>query len=121
METTTQKTPAYVQFQSLTEQRDRLAAALDSMLGTVGDAEWEEHEHALNFEGHDRETCALCEALAVIGWNRGGHHAAKWDALLVACEGLLNWGRDHLSPVHDPEAHKLLVAAHNAIAKVKGE
>ena len=37
--------------------------------------------------------------------------------LLSALNGLLNWGRDRISPVHNPEAHALLVAAHNAIAK----
>ena len=37
--------------------------------------------------------------------------------LLDALTALLNWGRDHLSPVHNPEAHTLLVAAHNAINK----
>lgn len=41
--------------------------------------------------------------------------------LLDALTGLLEWGRDHLSPVHEPEAHTLLVASYNAIAKAKGE
>lgn len=40
--------------------------------------------------------------------------------LLEALNNLLNWGRDHLSPVHNPEAHDLLIAAHNAIAKATG-
>lgn len=40
--------------------------------------------------------------------------------LLTALEGLLDWGRDNLSPVHNSDAHPLLVAAHNAIAKAKG-
>lgn len=37
--------------------------------------------------------------------------------LLDALSNLLNWGRDHLSPVHEPETLPLLIAAHNAIAK----
>ena len=37
--------------------------------------------------------------------------------LLEALTALLNWGRGHLSPVHNPEAHTLLVAAHKAINK----
>jgi hypothetical protein len=41
--------------------------------------------------------------------------------LLAALDGLLEWGRDNLSPVHNPGAHELLVAAYNAIAKAKGE
>lgn len=40
--------------------------------------------------------------------------------LLKALHDLLNWGRDHISPVHNPDAHTLLVAAHEAIAKATG-
>ena len=43
-------------------------------------------------------------------------HAAS-DDVRSALRGLLDWGRDHLSPLHDPEAHTLLGAAHNALAK----
>lgn len=40
--------------------------------------------------------------------------------LLDALNNLLNWGRDHISPVHNPEAHTMLIAAHNAINKATG-
>lgn len=40
--------------------------------------------------------------------------------LLAALELLLAWGRDNLSPVHNPGCHPLLLAAHEAIAKAKG-
>jgi len=57
--------------------------------------------------------------------NQNGIVTTEQDALLIAAApelldaltALLNWGRDHLSPVHNPEAHTLLVAAHNAINK----
>jgi hypothetical protein len=52
-------------------------------------------------------------------WN--GDLIATAPELLVVLQSLLDWGRDHLSPVHDPEAHALLVKAHQAIAKAKGE
>lgn len=40
--------------------------------------------------------------------------------LLAALVGLLDWGRDNLSSVHNPEAHALLVAAHSVITKARG-
>ena len=40
--------------------------------------------------------------------------------IFSALKALLDWGREHLSPVHDPEAHALLVNAHQAIANAEG-
>lgn len=41
--------------------------------------------------------------------------------LLEICKKLLDWGRDHISPVHNPEANVLLIKAHTAINKATGE
>lgn len=41
--------------------------------------------------------------------------------LFEALEGLLEWGRNHTSPIDPNSPHELLVAAHHAIAKAKGE
>jgi hypothetical protein len=45
-------------------------------------------------------------------------------ALLVAAprmaealRAILAWGREHLSPVHNPDAHPLLVEAHEALTQ----
>jgi len=46
---------------------------------------------------------------------------ASAPKLLKACKDLLNWGRDHISPVHNPEALVLLINAHAAIVKATGE
>lgn len=40
--------------------------------------------------------------------------------LLEVCKELLDWGRDHISTVHNPEANVLLIKAHTAIAKATG-
>jgi hypothetical protein len=38
-------------------------------------------------------------------------------AMREALEALLDWGRDHLSPVHHPGARELLVRAHHALGR----
>lgn len=54
------------------------------------------------------------------GWSEA-HANAKLIAaapeLLAALLALLNWGRANLSPLHNPDAHPLLLAAHDAVAK----
>lgn len=82
------------------------------------------NEMLIDAPGH--VTCLAVVNMCVNNPERAGEMSA--NALLIAAApelldaltGLLNWGRDHLSPVHNPEAHELLVAAHNAIAKATG-
>lgn len=40
--------------------------------------------------------------------------------MFEALEALLEWGREHTSPLQPNSPHELLVAAHHAIAKAKG-
>lgn len=41
--------------------------------------------------------------------------------LLEVCKELLDWGLDHISPVHNPEANVILIKAVTVINKATGE
>ncbi len=43
------------------------------------------------------------------------------EALLAALQALLDWGRDHTSPLDAHSPHLLLIEAEAAIAKAKGD
>ena len=45
------------------------------------------------------------------------HIEEERGELLKVLKGLLEWGKDNVSPVSDPAAHQLLVAAYHAIEK----
>jgi hypothetical protein len=37
---------------------------------------------------------------------------------LFALRGLVEWGREHISPVHDPEGHTALVSAYETLKRL---
>jgi len=52
--------------------------------------------------------------------DRDAKLVAAAPELLSALTNLLNWGREHTSPIDPNSPHELLVAAHEAIAKANG-
>ena len=64
--------------------------------------------------------CAMALREEVGLGRENAHLIAAAPELLEASKELLDWGRDHISTVHNPEAILLLIKAHTAINKATG-
>ena len=53
-------------------------------------------------------------------WQPNARLIAAAPDMLAALRSLLDWGRDHTSPLDPNSPHDLLVTAHQAIAKAEG-
>ena len=90
---------------------------------------WNEHEGFItgrfksDNEIHDicDPRCAPVDADTICEMDANARLIAAAPELLEVCKELLDWGLDHISPVHNPEANVILIKAVTVINKATGE